>query len=172
MKSPTALVLALVLGVAVAGQALAYAPGTSPPRPVKRPATVVAAPPPAVGSVATATQQAPPRRSPHPQRRPGSRVVTPTAIAVAVSSASVRATGPTTASAVVRSPPARSGVPRPGLSARQHPPPPPPRWPRPPPVAARHGAVRFVVCVKFVARRSMPSPPADCPAAASLTRCV
>ncbi|WP_300513565.1 extensin family protein [Aliiroseovarius sp.] len=97
MKSPTALVLTLILGLAVAGQAIAYAPATSP-RPIKRPesGTVV---PPVVGSVATATEQAP-RRSPTPQRRPGSHEVVSAAIDAAVASLSA----PMTGSAVTRSP--------------------------------------------------------------------
>ncbi|WP_421703189.1 extensin family protein [Aliiroseovarius sp.] len=95
MKSLAALVVTLTFSLV--GQAVAYAPATSP-RPIKRPGTETVAPP-IVGSVATATAEAP-RRSPRPQRRPGSRVVTTAAIETAVT----QATGPVTEAAVSRSP--------------------------------------------------------------------
>jgi len=98
VKSLAALVLTLTF--ALVGQAVAYAPATSP-RPIKRPGSEIAAP--IVGSAATATAQAP-RRSPRPQRRPasplGSRVVTTAAIDAAVT----RVSGPVMDTAVARSP--------------------------------------------------------------------
>lgn len=121
MKSVTALVLTLSLGLAVAGQALAYAPATSP-RPVKRPGSEIVMQP-VMGSVATATAQAP-RRSPHPLRRPGSRVVTTAAIDAVVARAVDLSSE--TSSAVVRSPrPKRRPAGRAGYAATATPTPTP-----------------------------------------------